>query len=180
MQTSKTVRLLAITALAGCATAPPSAGPANVARLGVMPDYVLAADSIVFTEADADRDRRTTTPELAQWAQTQWTLLARDGAAIGVVRFGEWSQSLFGPIDVASQFGHLTFDRNMDGQITREEFATELQRRMTFRDENANGVLERVELWVRLPRMPSGPPRGMAPGGMPPGGPPGGGRPPGM
>jgi hypothetical protein len=178
MHSLRLLPILASAALVGCASSPRSEAPPNAPRMGAMPDFVLAADAMLFAEADANHDRRTTSEELDAWTDAQWKILAGDKSAIGAVRFSEWTTSLFGPVDIASQFGNLSFDRNMDGQITREEFTAEMRRRLAFRDASADGVVERGELWVRLPRMPSmqRPPGGMPPGGMPPGG----GRPPGM
>jgi hypothetical protein len=182
MKTLTIWTLIAVGAATGCASHSRQGAPPGAPRMGAMPDAVLAADAALFIEADANMDRRTTRVEWSAWSAATWKTLAGNDEAIGIPRFGAWTQSLFGPVDVASQFGNLSFDRDMNGAITAEEFSTELDRRFGFRDATDNGAIEREELWVRLPKMPSmsRPPSGMPPGGRPPGGPPGGGRPPGM
>lgn len=179
MKSQMILMLLAVGSAAGCASRPP-AGPADSPRLGAIPEAVLAADAAPFIEADLDRDRRTTTVEWNAWIEAQWKIVAEDDPAITKLRFTAWTQSLFGAVDVGLQFGSLSFDRDLNRVITADEFATELLRRFELRDANDNDGLERDELWVRLPPMPSmpRPPFGAPPGGMPPGGPPGGGRPP--
>lgn len=141
-----------------------------------MPEFVLTADAVAFIEADANDDRLTTQAESQTWVERQWAIMSEGTTGISRLQFEAWMQSLFGQVEVTSQFGPLSFDRNMDRQITDEEFRTEIARRFSVRDANENGVVERGEMFLRLPRPPQlmRPPRGGPPSG---GGRPGGGYP---
>jgi hypothetical protein len=143
-----------------------------------MPEFVLTAEAVPFIEADTNDDRLTTQAESQAWVEHQWAIMSQGATGISRLQFEAWMQALFGPVEVTSQFGPLSFDRDMDRQITDEEFRTEIARRFSVRDANQNGVVERGEMFLRLPRPPQmmRPPRGGPPGGGPPGGgPPGGG-----
>jgi hypothetical protein len=148
--------------------------------MGAIPESILAIEAVPFVEADSDGDRTTTRVEFQAWIETQWAGLAQDKTVVSRVEFDDWVRAVFGPIEVASQFGPLSFDRNMDRRVTAEESRAELFRRFALRDGSLNDAVERGEMFVRLPRPePMMRSQRRPPGGMPPGGPPGGGRPPG-
>lgn len=141
-----------------------------------VPEVVLAGDALIFLEMDANRDRVVDRGELNAWQAQEWTAASRGAASLSQMQFQQWQVAMFGDTGFAGRFGFYAFDENLDQGLSAEEFQAELERRFAATDRNADDLINRAELFVRLPRppsMPSGmrrPPAGGPSGGGPPGG----------
>ncbi|MGE0829481.1 MAG: hypothetical protein AB7O04_09035 [Hyphomonadaceae bacterium] len=152
--------------LAGCAS---SHGPGGA---GIPPDgrgassqsAVLSGDALLWVSFDLDADYITTRAEAEFGVARE---LARAGRApLTPIAFEDWSRRAIAAPDM-SPF-RLEFDRNVDGQITAEEFTAALMGRFQEHDANHDAQLTRAELVRRMPagvmqRGEGGPPGGQRP-----------------
>jgi hypothetical protein len=102
------------------------------------------ADAVLFASFDRDGDLLVSTPELDAGIAREFARADADhDGAISPLEYQAWSILALGGVYPPYR---LDMDRNADGQITREEFATELQDRARGYDANGDGVLEHAEL----------------------------------
>jgi len=166
-----TLGALSLGACAGRPPPPPQDGPPDAPA--AAPSVVLSGDALAFVSFDADGDYRVTRDEAVQGVAREWALFGAD--ALSPIQFQRWSAlALGGP---AMGPYRLEFDRNVDGQITRDEFEAAFLTRFDAYDRDGDGVVTRADMLRVLPRPAMQRPPRMP--RMPPGGPPGGMRPPG-
>lgn len=163
--------LAALAALSACASPgrPPAMGGEGQ---GAGQGAVLSGDALLWVSFDADRDYITSRAEAAAGLDEEWTRAG--GVALSPLDFEAWARRALAGPDLAPF--RLEFDRNMDNQITREEFDAALMARFSEHDRDGDGQLRRGELVQQVARMPmqggdgprggGGPPRGR---GRPPG-----------
>jgi EF hand len=151
--------------LAGCASAGGDRGAEHEAA-----QFLMSADVLLFTDFDADHDRRITIAEIEAGLPDVFARAdANHDGVLQPVEFATFSADTMGGMQMPPY--RLEFDRNVDNEITSEEFRTELLARAKEYDRNEDGVIVRAE-FVRpapgagaLRRMPAVQPRN----GPPPG-----------
>lgn len=142
------VRILAFVTLLGLAACaggrpPPPNGLASPAA-----SRVVAAEALLFIDFDANHDRRIDQAELTRGVDAGWTELAGDAATVGPVDLRNWLERALGSDEF--DFNPVFFDENLDGRVSRAEFATILTRRFGALDGDKDGVLARAELSRRV------------------------------
>ena len=149
---------------------PPPRGAEGPQRSG-FEGFAVKPVALIIASMDADGDRRVQMDEFENGVQLEWQALSV-GAKPGALVFANWSKDALGAPDALPSF--ITFDRNLDGVISEEEFSGYLFRLFAEMDRNSDKAIDRSELVFRIERQ-QGPGMGEG-GGRPPGG--GGGRPP--
>jgi len=149
------------------------------APVGRPPSAVLSGAALILVSFDADGAYATARAEFDAGAKRETERTFRAAATMSPIGFEAWAAKALGGPEMGPF--RFAFDANVDGQITRAEFAKALDEMFKRFDKNGDGAVARAELVERLPQMRGGPGGGMrgGPGGGPGGGGPGGGRPPG-
>jgi len=151
-------------------------GPPGIGGQSVF----LSGAALEIVAFDADGDYLTTRKEFDAGLARETDKAFAAAATLSPIAFEAWAaKALGGPALGPFRFA---FDANMDGQISRAEFAAAFADEFKRYDKNGDGAISRTELAEHLPDMrglrgpdgETGPPGG--PGGRPPGG--RGGRPP--
>lgn len=143
------------TALAlGCALAAAAcahSGPPRQGRGGPAGDaggFVAQPIALVMSDFDADHDRTITRDELEAGAAAAWRELDENGDGDATpFELEAWQARALGSTEATP--GRVTFDRNLDGRITEEEFLAALRNQFQRLDADGNAALARAEL-VRL------------------------------
>ena len=179
---------VAVFALVGCASSPE---PDPAQRRGGAPGAVTnfsgiaaAPLGILFTSFDANSDRLIDGDELRTGIDEEWTAIE---AVNGTTPLGYkvWQRDALGSENAFPAF--LSFDRNLDNEMTKTEFDEAIRQEFASLDANKDGQLQRSELLInsrRPQRGQQGGPQGGrgrqggqgGRGGGGRGGPPGGGR----
>lgn len=97
--------------------------------------------SLVFTDMDSNGDKLTTMAELDAGIEKEWSTFDRAPSA---VYFSNWSKTTLGSTDASPTF--MMFDKDLNGVITKAEFASLLTDRFRRFDTNNDDQLERSEL----------------------------------
>lgn len=152
--------LALLVGLSGCADRPPIPPTTSppVSR-------VVAPDALLFLDFDANRDRRVDTGELQAGTEASWNEIAEGAATAGQIAVRDWLDRVLGSDEF--DFSPVFFDENLDGRISKTEFANALRRRFTALDADHDGVLTRAELSRRAQASgrPGGPGGGIRRGG---------------
>lgn len=135
---------VSLAALAGCASGrPPQSGPSAPAA-----SRAVAPEALLFLDFDADHDRRIDKAELQRGIDASWTELAKGAATVSQIDLRDWLDRVLGTDEF--DFSPVFFDENLDGRISKAEFASALTRRFTTLDRDNDGVLTRAELSRRV------------------------------
>ncbi|NDC59395.1 MAG: EF-hand domain-containing protein, partial [Alphaproteobacteria bacterium] len=154
--------LAGIVAVAGLADAREPEAP-----IGRPPSAVLSGAALVLVSFDADGDYATSRAEFDAGAKRETDKAFGAAATMSPIGFEAWSAKALGGPEMGPY--RFAFDANVDGQITRAEFAKALEEMFKRFDKNGDGAVARAELVERLPQMRGGPGGGMraGPGGGP-------------
>ncbi|HWA21554.1 MAG TPA: EF-hand domain-containing protein [Caulobacterales bacterium] len=136
------VSLAALAACAGGRPERPTGPSASAASRAVAPEALL------FLDFDADHDRRIDKGELQRGIDASWTELAKGAATVSQIELRDWLDRVLGTDEF--DFSPVFFDENLDGRISKAEFASALTRRFTTLDRDNDGVLTRAELSRRV------------------------------
>lgn len=137
--------------------------------------------SFLIASMDVDADHRVEISEFEAGVQSEWASLLSAGSP-GALNYAKWSKRVLGAADALPSF--ITFDRNLDGQISELEFTDYLSKQFVSLDANSDDVLEASELVFRIEQQSgrggdqAGQGRGQRGGGGNGGRGEGGGRPP--
>ena len=138
--------------LAACASQPdrpPHRGKPQM-NTDMPTGYVARPISVLLVSMDDDHDKVITASELAAGIQREWQeLTASGGDDVSPLRLGDWSEQTLGKRD--SLPTHVAMDRDLNGQVTRSEFADQMKREFALLDKNRDGQLTRGELIFALP-----------------------------
>jgi Ca2+-binding EF-hand superfamily protein len=141
-----------------------------------MEGKVARPVALFFVGLDADHDLRTSQAELTAAIKPEWARMDKDHSGSATAfEVAEWGEAVMGAAD--SLPNRVSFDTDMSGLVTFEEFAAGLQREFDKLDANHDGFLDRKELVGEAPqqRMDRGGEEGGQGGGRGPGGGGGGG-----
>ncbi|MFZ4121933.1 MAG: EF-hand domain-containing protein [Caulobacterales bacterium] len=136
----RSLTLVACVALAGCASGRTGAGR------GAPPiNAVLSGDALLIVEADADNSRDTSRAEFEAALVAGFAQADSDAnTTLSPIEWQAWSRAVMGA-DLVGPF-RLEIDRNVDNQITQQEFTDELTARFDRYDVDQSGTLSRAEL----------------------------------
>lgn len=123
---------------------------------------------LLFTCMDTDNDYILTRAEFEAGITSEWPTLPKNASdMVTPIGFEVWSEQALGHKTTLPS--RISFDTNLDGSITQEEFTSRLRLEFEELDKNKDGSLNRAELLTTLPsRGFSDQPQ--ARGGQPPGG----------
>jgi EF hand len=132
--------------------------------------FLMSADTLLFVDFDADHDLRVSTAEVEAGVTAAFARADSDGDGIlQPVEFATWSGDSLGGTQMPPY--RLEFDRNVDNEITADEFRGELLARAKEYDRNEDGVITRAEFLRPAPGAGAlrqrGPMTGPPPGGEP-------------
>ncbi len=141
MSRTTPIVLAAIASALGACASGPSARERNAAEPA---QFVLSADALLFVGFDADADLAVTMDEVAAGAVAAFARAdtSADGK-LGPVEFADWSRLAMGGAQLPPY--RLDFDRNVDNDITSEEFSAELIARAKEYDQDQDGKVSRAE-----------------------------------
>lgn len=179
--------LIGAIVLAGCASGSDrpqdgdrQGGPGAAAEFSGMASRPI---SLLFSDFDTNSDRLVTGDELIAGIELEWAGIEKTGA-ITPISFKSWQAAALGSEEAFPAF--LSFDRNLNSELSAEEFEEGIRQEFIKMDRDADGVLTRAELTFRIRRPQRGQARGQQQGGRGQGqggrggggrgGPPGGGR----
>lgn len=97
----------------------------------------------LFLSMDKNGDKMTTKAEAQTAIQAEWASFDNRPSA---AYFAQWSITNLGSTDVMPTF--MSFDRDFNGVVSEEEFASQLDRDFNRLDKNSDGHLERSEMLV--------------------------------
>jgi hypothetical protein len=132
--------LAAVLAASGCASAPraPTVGGERVSA-------VVSGDAFVILAADADGDLITSRAELDAALPALFAAADQDQTeSLSPLEFQAFARNHMGG-ELLGPF-RLEFDRNVDNQITAEEFAAAFVARFSRYDGDENAAVTRAEL----------------------------------
>jgi hypothetical protein len=158
------IRIAAVLALAA-ALAARASGPSTRSDRDEPIRALMSADALMLVSFDTDGDLHITSAEVDAGLEREFARAdANHDGSMQPIEFQNWGNLVLG----GGQLGpyRLDFDRNVDNVITREEFDTEIRARVSYYDEDENGVLTRAE-FVRLIGQTRPPRRRLTPS-MPP------------
>lgn len=174
--------LLGVLLIAACASrqpphggsqgGPPGGGPLSASLDG---GQIARPIALLFTGMDTDHDRATDLAELAHGIAAEWASLPADPrGTVPALDISAWAANALGnPEALPNQ---ISFDVNLDGRISQEEFAARLKAEFARLDRDHDGHLTRAEMLSDVPVRQRAQDGGSRPSGGPPGG--GSGRPP--
>lgn len=154
----QTKPLLSITAcsvillLSACASKPERRPPPTGDRGTAGANYSgMAAKPIglLFASMDSNHDTLIDRSELELGLEAEWLRLTSSSRA-NALDFEAWSLAALGAKDTLPAF--IAFDRDLDGRISREDFAKRLQIEFELADADNSGTLTRSELLFRVAR----------------------------
>jgi hypothetical protein len=135
-----------------------------------MEGKVARPVALFFVGLDADHDLRTSQAELSAAIRPEWARIDKDHSGSATAfEVAEWGETVMGAAD--SLPNRVSFDTDMSGLVSFEEFAAGLQREFDRLDANHDGFLDRKELVSEAPqqRMDRGAEDGGQGGGRPQG-----------
>lgn len=178
-----TSALLGVLLIAACASRqPPRGGPqggppsgGNRTSASLDGGQIARPIALLFTGMDTSHDRATDPAELAHGIAAEWASLPADPrGTVPALEISAWAATALGnPEALPNQ---ISFDVNLDGRISQEEFAARLKAEFARLDRDHDGRLTRAEMLSDVPMRQRAQDGGSRPSGGPPGG--GGGRPP--
>jgi hypothetical protein len=105
---------------------------------------LLSGDAMMLVSFDGDGDLSITTAEIDAGIGREFTRADVGGdGALTPIEFQNWSNAVLGGGPMGPY--RLDFDRNVDNNITREEFEAEIRARVSAYDENGDNLLTRSE-----------------------------------
>lgn len=135
--------------------------------------------AMFFAGLDNDGDLFVSRLEVEPAILREWERADADrNGRLSAFEYEDWMKTVLG--DPEARPGRIAFDKDLDGEISQNDFESRLLVEFTMLDRNDDGRISRQEL---LTTLRAGPPMSRGPGRSPSGGgrpPPGGGqRPPG-
>jgi hypothetical protein len=116
--------------------------------------FYMQGDALLLSGFDSDGDLRITRAEITAGEAREFTRADTDrNGSIGPLEFQNWAVAALGP---NSPF-RLDFDRNVDNEITTQEFTDEINARADDYDKDKDGVIVRGDLVKEAPQMRMGP-----------------------
>ncbi len=150
-----TILLIALgLTLSACATKPdrdrPPRGEDRPDRSIRSSGTFLQPAALLLSDMDVNQDRVTTRVEMQSGIQSEWESFERNPSA---TTFANWSRQTLGSIDANPTF--MSFDRDFNGVITEDEFATEIETLFTRLDKNGDDEVDRSEMIIAF-QAPAG------------------------
>jgi len=149
----------ALMVLAACASGPRGpgelrAGGAPQVRSGLIgATHVVSTGGLLIAGFDANGDAAVDRAELAAGAARAFSAADADGSGgVTPVEHGNWAQIWLGSRSAVP--GWITFDNNLDNDITPAEFNDTLDDLFTRLDQDKNGSVTRSELLSERPARP--------------------------
>lgn len=143
------ISVITASALSACATKPDRKGPPPDDRRSGQPSRAsgvfLHPVAALFVSMDANQNKIISRAELTTGIAEEWSGFDRNPSA---VYFTPWLMENLGAADATPNL--ISFDRDFNGVITREEFSQGLDREFTRLDKNSDGNLERSEMIVSV------------------------------
>ena len=144
------ITLLSFSLVAGCASEPPRRGPGDRPSGGErLSGYIAQPIGLLLAGFDDNTDHSVSLKELKSGAETEWQILSHGQARAGAVDYSRWASSALGT-DTALP-ARVSFDADLDGVITREEFISGMIAEFRKLDFNQDQQLTRKELLKKLP-----------------------------
>ena len=131
---------LAMTSLAACAGGPKPGEP-NAGVGGEFTGVSAHPIGLYFVGLDRNQDKVTTRAELAAGIKTDWAKFDSNQSAAS---FQNWTVKAFGSRTALPSF--LSFDSNLDGIVSKDEFETRLTEEFSRLDRDGDGQIVRSEL----------------------------------
>ena len=141
--------------LVACASSPPDRNSERGAREGARaPVGPMARPlSLVFATMDADKDRLVSASELSDGINAEWAFADHDkNGSASVIEMTNWLEASLGSRDTLPN--HLSFDKDLNGSITREEFAEKFTLEFEQLDADKDTQLSRSELFILVRARP--------------------------
>lgn len=135
-----------------CASPPDRRGPPPGDRGKTGENFSgMAARPIGFFLATLDRnhDAIVDATELDRGITHEWSRLSHSNQ-VSALEFDAWSVTVLGSKDALPSF--ITFDNDLDGRFTRDDFAKRLRFEFERLDVDNSGTLVRSELLFRISR----------------------------
>lgn len=109
--------------------------------------------SLLFTSMDANRDKLVSRVEVESALPAEWKSLQPSfNNKVSALKLTAWAKATLGSAD--SLPSRLSFDSNLDNQVSEEEFVTRILSDFDRMDEDDDGQLSRAELvFVSAPRI---------------------------
>lgn len=109
--------------------------------------------ALLFTGMDANRDKRVTRAEAQAGIEIDWRSLSPSITnKIGAFKIQDWAVQTLGSKEARPT--RLSFDRNLDNQVSGDEFADRLLTAFDKLDSDSDGALSRAELvFVSAPQI---------------------------
>ncbi len=151
--------LVAIAALAACASGPGRGGPLPASdRTGAAyrASTFLSGAALLLVQFDADKDYATTRAEAEAGAQAEWSRAAEGAATLTPIKFETWAARVLGGPNIGPY--RLAFDTNVNNEITPPEFSAAILAKFDKYDADKDGVVRRQEMVERVPEPQRGPP----------------------
>ncbi len=101
--------------------------------------------ALFFAGIDSSGDKIVSRAELQAGIAREWRMLKPSiSGKIGAFKMEDWALATLGARDAYPS--RLSFDSNLDNQVSQEEFTSRLTRSFDALDENGDGRLSRAEL----------------------------------
>lgn len=101
--------------------------------------------ALMFAGMDVNRDKRVTREEAATAISADWLSLSPSMTnKIGAFKIQDWALETLGSAEARPS--RISFDRNLDNQVSGDEFEHRLLSAFDTMDEDKDGVLTRAEL----------------------------------
>ena len=111
--------------------------------------------AFVFVGMDQDGDKRVSRTEVTAGIPAEWANLQNIGGdQISALELAAWSEQTLGTRD--SIPSHLSFDTDIDGAISENEFRIRMEAEFEKLDKNKDGTLDRSELVFQMPTFSRG------------------------
>lgn len=109
--------------------------------------------ALMFTAMDTNRDKRVTRAEARTGIEADWQSLSPSITnKIGAFKIQDWAEQTLGSKDARPS--RLSFDRNLDNQVSGDEFSERLLAAFDKLDSDKDGALSRAELvFISAPQI---------------------------
>lgn len=125
----------------------PNTSDQDIAELGST--LQAAPISMVFASFDSNFDKLVSPTELRAGIEREWTSMNPSFRGnVGAINFEDWMVSALGASDAYPT--RLSFDADLNGQISKSEFITRLTTSFKGLDSNDDSALSRKELTFRV------------------------------
>lgn len=131
--------------LTACASGPDRRSSDRDGPVGAQ--VIAQPISLYFAGLDSNQDKRVTRAELTAGLDQDWQRFDRPPSA---VPFSNWALSAFGSKTARPSF--ISFDTDLDGTVTEDEFVARLTDAFDRLDQDDDGVLTREELITVMER----------------------------